>query len=319
MAEKLYATATGLSNILSVQLVDSHVAQVANATIIAETSNVSIGDSITIALGYESSYNTLFTGYVKAVERKEPTRLYTISASNVLIRAMDYFIVASDPENTFTRQNIQAETLVGDILALAGITNYTSETTSFTFAIHTPLEVNITAAYDYAKFISSLLAWNLYGDKNGLVHFVDRKPYVMPGDSSLGTIGDATLTEISYMVSEKDLRNRIVVYGAGDIKAEAKASSPYLPSGFYKSVLVAAPDVIDTQNMANISASYNLTAYNRLTKRLTLTVVGNSSYEARQVYTIDKSDLGATGDWYVYGITHDWSSTGYTTSLDMRQ
>ena len=319
MVEKLYATVTDTSNIVSVQLADAHVAQVGNATIMAETTNVGIGDEISIDLGYESSHDVLFTGYVKSIERKEPTRLYTISASNVLVRAMDYFIVASDVNNPFTRQNIQAENLVRDVLGLAGITSYVSDPTHFTFAIYTPLEVNITSSYDYSKFIASLLAWNLYGDKDGVVHFVDRKPYVMPGDVSLGTLTGTAITEISYSISEKDLRNRVVVYGAGEIKADANAVSPYLPAGFYKSVLVSAPDVIDSQAMATAAASYNLAMYNRLTKRLTFTAIGNSSYEARQIYTVTIPDIGVSGDWYVYGITHDWSNTGYTTSMDLRQ
>jgi len=318
MTETLYADVTDSSNIISVQIADSHSSQVSNAVLTCESTGLDVGDSISVDLGYVSSHDTLFTGYVKSVERKEPTRLYTISASNVLVRAMDYFIVSADQDNPFSRSNIKAEHLVRDVLELAGITNFTYDATLFTFAIHNPLEVNITSAYDYSKFVASLLAWHLYGDKDGLVHFVDRKPYVMPGDSSIGTLDNSNIVDISYSLSEKDLRNRIVVYGAGDISAEAKASSPYLPAGFYKSVLVAAPDIIDTQWMADLSASYNLTAFNRPTKRVTCSVIGSSSYEARQVYTIDKADIGATGDWYVYGITHDWNRAGYMTSMELR-
>lgn len=318
MTETLYASVTGTSNILSIQYTDSHTAQVANVTVVAESTNLSIGDSISIDMGYVSSHGTVFTGFVKSIERKEPTRLYTISASNVLIRAVDYFIVSSSPDNPFSRQNIKAEILVRDVLALAGLTDYTYDSTSFTFAINDPVEVNVTSAYDYAHFISSLLAWNLYGDKDGTVHFEDRKPYVMPGDSSSGTFTDANIVDISYLTSEKDLRNRIVVYGSGDISAEAQASSPYLPAGFYKSVLVSAPGVIDTQSMASQSASYNLVLYNRLTKRLSCSVLGDHSYEARKTYTVTKADLGVSGDWYVYGITHDWSKTGYITTMELR-
>jgi len=318
MADTLYASVTDTSRPISVQLTDSHSAQVANAVIVAESTGLDIGDSVSVDLGYNSSHGTLFTGFVKSIERKEPTRLYTISASNVLVRAMDYFIVSADPDNPFSRSNIKAEILVRDVLALAGITSFTYDPTSFTFAIYNPVEVNITSAYDYSKFIASLLAWSLYADKNGLTHFEDRKPYVMPGDSSSGTLDNSNILEIAYSVSEKDLRNRVVVYGAGDISADVSASSPYLPAGFYKSVLVSAPDVIDTQSMASQAAAYNLVLYNRLTKRINCSVVGSSSYEARKVYTVNKSDIGATGDWYVYGITHNWSRAGYLTAMELR-
>ena len=318
MANTLYADVTNSSNILTVQLADSHSAQVSNAIITAESTGLDVGDSITVDIGYSGDHDVLFTGYVKSVERKEPTRLYTISASNVLVRAMDYFIVSADQDNPFSRSNIKAEHLVRDVLELAGITNFSYDPTSFTFAIHNPVEVNITSAYDYSRFIANLIAWHLYGDKNGTVYFVDRKPYVMPGDSSLGTLDDSNILDISYSISEKDLRNRVVVYGAGGISAEAKTSSPYLPAGFYKTVLASAPDVIDTQSMANQAAAYNLELYNRLTKKISCSVVGSSSYEARQIYTVDKADIGATGDWYVYGITHDWSRAGYVTSMELR-
>jgi hypothetical protein len=121
------------------------------------------------------------------------------------------------------------------------------------------------------------------------------------------------------MRSDRDLRNRVVVYGAEGIYAEAKEASPYLPNGFYKTVAVSAPTVIDTQQMAEDSAAYNLEKLNRLTLGGSLSVLGNPSINARDCITVSKADIGMTGLWYVYGCEHSWGKEGYLTNLELRQ
>ena len=74
---KLYASITNTSNILSVELTDSHTAACATAIVTAETTSLGIGDSISINLGYTTNHAVLFTGYVKSIEIKEPNKLNT--------------------------------------------------------------------------------------------------------------------------------------------------------------------------------------------------------------------------------------------------
>jgi len=318
MSKTLYSSVTNTTNVISVNVQQSHSAQTTTAVIEAESTGLSIGDSISVDIGYSDNHQIVFTGFVKQLEISEPEQKVSITAIDTLIRAMDYFIVSSTPNSQYTRYNIKAEDLVGELLAMAGLTNYHYDSTSFTFGIHSPVEVNITSVYDYCKFISDILAWHLYADSGGTVNFVDRKPYLMPGDSSYKTITKLLSIAIAHGKDDMDLRNRIVVYGSSGISAEASASSPYLPAGFYKSVLVSAPGVIDTQDMAQQAADYNLVLLNRLTETCSLTVLGDPALVARRVITLDV-DEGYDGDWYLYSVTHNLASSGYTCEMELRQ
>ncbi len=319
MAKTLYASVTGVASIVSITVTTSHTAQSSIAIIEAVDTSLDIGDLITVNLGYVGDHGKVFKGYVKNIDYKEPTKTFTITASDVLVRAMDYFIASTDPNDPFKRQNISAEDLVGDILDLAGITDYDGHTSHFTLAISSPLEVNLTTSYDYAKFIADIIAFHLYADEDGTVHFLDRRFFPMAGDSSIGTVNKVISISAKYAESDRDLRNRVVVYGAGGIYAEAHATSPYLPSGFFKTVAVAAPQVFDTQDMAQRSADYNLDLLNRLTTSASVVMEGNYRYLARKVTTLSFTEIGISGDWYIFSAEHAFNNAGYTVSLELRK
>lgn len=314
----IFMSATDTSGIQSISVNNSHTAQSAVCQIEAGSTTLDIGSYVEAFLGYSNPGTRVFSGYVKYIEVKEPPLTYSITCSDVMVRAMDFFIAASDPESPFTRNNVKAEKLVQDILALAGLTNYSGDNTLFTFGINNPVEVNLTSSYDYSRFIADILAYNVYADMNGQVHFTRRLPYIVPGDTSIGSIVKSDCISMNYSKTDKDLRNRVVVYGANNIHAEASASSPYLPGGFYKSVVVAAPTVFDNQSMAQQSADYNLELLNRLTQSVSLVMIGNPIYYPRAIATITNADLGISGDWYIYSVTHSASSAGFTTSMECR-
>lgn len=317
--EILSASVTGTSGLQSISVTDSHVAPTSTAIIVAENTTLSIGDSITIYLGYIGDTFRAFTGYVKQLEVKEPETYYTITAANVLIRAVDYFIASSTPDNPYKWSNITAEHLVEEIIGLSGLTSFASDSSSFTFAVHNPVEVNLTPAYDYARFLGDIIAFNLYADNDGTVQFRNRRPYPVGGDSSVYTITNSNTVEVAYERSDRDIRNKVIVYGSGNIHAESHASSPYLPSGYYRTVVVAAPGVIDTQSMASQAASYNLALLNRLTQRLNITILGKTDLFARQCVTVDLPEVGISSQkWYIYSIEHNWSNSGYVTNLELR-
>ena len=92
--ETLSCSVTNTSNILSCSVTDSHVAPTSMAIIVAESTSLDIGDAITIVMGYSGDTFTAFTGFVKEIELKEPEMVYTITAANVLIRAVDFFIAS---------------------------------------------------------------------------------------------------------------------------------------------------------------------------------------------------------------------------------
>lgn len=315
----LTATCTSTSNIISISVSDSHVAATSTAIVTAISTSLSVGSSCTIHMGYVGDTFKAITGYVKQVEVKEPDKFYTITIANAMIRAVDFFIAGSTPTDVFKRQNISAEDLVEDIMNLAGLTSFASDSTSFTFAIHTPVEVNLTPAYDYAHFIANIIAYNLYADNDGTVQFRDRRPYPEGGDSSVYTITADEVVEVGHQISDRDIRNKVIVYGSGNIHAEASASSPYLPAGYYRTVVVAAPGVIDSQSMASQAASFNLSLLNRLTQSLSITIIGKTDLFARQCVTVNLPDLGISSEkWYIYSVEHNWSKAGYLTSLELR-
>lgn len=307
-----------ISNILSVSISESHSSQTTMCVVECDSTTYEIGDFF--QLKEEGTNTIVFTGYVKEITKKEPERIYTITAYDVLIRAADFFIASSTPTNPFKRSNIAAEDLVSDILNLAGLTLHSYDPTSFTFAIYSPLEVNLVSAYDYCKFIADLLTWHLYADYLGNIHFVNRKPYIMNGDSAVKTITGSSMLSINYGKTDKDLRNRVVVYGSNGVAAEASASSPYLPSGYYKTVVVAAPQVFDSQSMAEQAAAYNLALFNRLTYSLNMEIIGDLHLHARSIVNINYPPIGINNElWYVYSIEKRISKTGFTCELELRK
>lgn len=328
-------TVTNTSNIINATVSESHSASCATATIEAETSSVSIGDLIYVTMGdLDTSTGTVFMGYVKQIDRTTPESLVTITANDSLIRAIEYFIAPLNPDAPYTRSRVQAEDLVEDLLAMAGLTNYSAQTSYFMLAATGSLEIKLTSVYDYCKSVADLLTWQIWCDRNGTINFKNRKPFVMTGTSGqVGDIADvadspyiysANVLSISKNTNEKDLRNRIVVYGSNSY-AEASASSPYLPVGFYKTAIVGAQLMLDTNAGCQQTADYNLQLYNRLTNTITCDVAGISNQHALQarnstrLYVNDLlSSVADASHWYIYSCEHSFSSAGYRTSLDLR-
>lgn len=319
MSELLDCTVTGTSGVISITFSDSHVAPTSTATITAISTTLDIGDNVQVELGYAGDTFICLTGFVKNVEYKEPERQYSITCANVLARAIDFFIASDNPDEPFERQNISAEDLIGDLLELAGITDYDPDPTSFTFAINNPVQVNLTPCYDYCHFLADIIAFTIFADTDGTVKLIDRRPYPVGGDTSDYTFTVADVLEATYEKSDLNIRNKVIVYGSAGISAIASEPSPYLPDDFYRTVVVAAPGVIDTQEMAELSAEYNLELLNRLTQKVNLVVIGRTGVVPRTIATITLPDIGVTGDWYVYSIEHNWSKAGYITNLELRR
>jgi len=336
----LYCDIDGFSNIISANVQSGHPSSTSSAVIECISTTKDIGDFIEIDLGYSDNHKKVFSGYIKQKSNKAPENTIMITANDVLIRAMDYFVVSSDPETPFTRQNIKAEDFIQDILELAGLTSFDFDATDFTLAISVPAEVNLISAYDYANSIAEYVAWHLYADEDGVIHFLNRKPYVMvsgqpddaqPGfvaDSSLKTIDDSNILEFDLRYDERDLRNRVVVYGTSGIFASVSRATSWnpvtdtyqqiLPADFYKTIAAAVP-FIDTIEMAQKAADYNLQLYNRLGVKGSLSILGDPDLLARKVITVDNTILGINTTFYIYSAEHSWSKGGYNTSMELRK
>lgn len=316
----LYADITGCSNIIRVTVSSSHSSQLATAMFEVETSSLIVGDEVVIDIGYDTDHDVVFTGYVKSIDLKEPEKTYQIMASDKLVRASEYFIASANPKTPFSRQNIALEDLVEDLLELAGMTLDSHEDTSFTIATGgSKVEVNLTTCLDFCKYLGDVVTWSIWADETGNIHFENRKPYIMVGDVSIGTIDATNTIQVKQTTTAANLRNRVVVYGSGSIYAEASAASPYLPADFYRTVVVAVPQLFVAQEMAQMAADNNLETLNRLTTSISAITVGNHEYLARKIITANFPTIGVTNDdYYIFSVEHDWSSQGYMTSLELR-
>jgi hypothetical protein len=329
MIKTLYFSASGFSNVLSANISFSHSSSTSTATIICESFSGNIGDYIAVDLGYSDDHAVIFRGYVKQKEHKVPDDVWIITAHDVMIRALDYWLVSSSPENPFSRRNIWAEVLVRDVLREAGLTNYGYTPTYFRFATgEMPAEVNLVSAYDYSNGMADLLTWHIYADSNGKAWFVNRKPYVMDGasgqpgdvaDSPVGSIDEDDFISARYRISEKDLRNRVVVYGGEGISATSQAASPYLPAGFFKTAALSS-QIIATQSLAQDIANYNLQRWNRLTYDMSIDVLGDPTWIARRTINVTSADLGLSSEqFYIFSAEHRWSKEGYTVGMELRK
>jgi hypothetical protein len=330
--ETIYQSATNCSNVLASTVSLNHDSPISIATIECKDTSLTLGDEVTLDIGYVSNHAQVFIGYVKQIDRKVPSNTYSISAYSTLVRAQDFFIASTNPEEPLSYQNISAEGLVSSLLALPGLTSFTSDATSFVFGINGAFEINLVNCLDYAKQIADLLTWSLWSDENGTVHFENRKPYVMvdeyPENEQLGFEVDVPTgyvlqvpkyTDIQFTESERALRNRVVIYGGEGIYGEAKREVSILPDGFYKSAALAFPQLIDDIGLAENIAEYNLSLFCRTTQTIVATIVGDVSLKPRTVIGVNIPRLGLSGNWYVYSVDHNVGDSGYTTSLSLRR
>ena len=328
----LYASVTNTTDILGIVTTSNHDSPVASATVEAYTTSLSLGYEVQIDLGYTDNHALIITGYVKQIERNIPENIYSITIMDKMVRAQDYFIASINPQAPLSKKNITAEALITSLMGLAGL-SVSANTTFFTFGVYNPFEINLVSVHDYCRMISELLTWSFWCDENGVVQFRNRKPYVMinqfpenvqPGfiaDSGIVsyTLSPSTYLSSSYVKSEKNLRNRVVVYGSENVFAEASAASIHLPAGFFKSSVLAAPQLVDSNALALDIANYNLNLLNRITEQVSVAIIGNPSLKARTVIAVDDARMGLYGNWYCYAVDHQFSQQGYMCSVDLRR
>jgi len=311
MSRELYMACTGCSNIISVQIGGDFHGPCQSALVDCESTSLTVGDAVEVDIGFSDDHSVIVHGYAKEINPTVPDGTYRIRIFDELILAQDYLVVSDDPNAPLTYENIQAEDLVGNVLSLASINNYAGQHAGFTFGTIYPVKVQLIKSWDFIRQVCEMLAWWCYCDASGRVHFTDRKPYPVGGDSSIHTfeVGEGKdLSVINYAISDDKFRNKVVVYGYDGLHATAKASPPAsisLPSGFYKAVVISYPEIIDTVEMAQQTAEYNLTALNRATEVLTLEATGNPDLVRGQIVDISQSHIsGLTGNWFLYEATH---------------
>jgi hypothetical protein len=341
---KLYCDIDGITNPLNISISNAHGNATAMATIQCVNTTLDIGDPIVIDLGFTDDHGEVFNGHIKTKSRNIPEDSFTFTAQDKLVQAVDYFIVGPGPDEPYNfGKGIAAEDLVGEVLELAGLAIDHHDNTNFTFGVNNDVEVNLVSSYDYAKMIADIVTWSLWCDKAGEIYFQNRKPYIMTGDSGqigdttderlatpITTLDDYTILNAFHSRDEKELRNRVVVYGEGSIKADESRETSWdqsvppsggwiqvLPDDFYKSV-IASYAFIGTQEIADRTAEYNLRLLNRITNKVSVSCIGNHIIEPRKIIALNEPYTGVTGNWYIFGANLNWSNAGFTAELDLR-
>jgi hypothetical protein len=347
--------ATNYGNITEIEKInisESHdsATTIANITIPSDAyiDYLNLNDSVSIYLGYEGQTELVFTGFIKRIDKEFPDGRTVISCQDILSRASEYLMVnPGGADEPYTWENEDIEDVIADILQMAGITNfYLPVPTSFTIATGgTKLEINLQIAYDAIKQLTDIIAWDIWSDKTGVIWLKNRKPYPMygtsgqPGDSEPEhadvPIRDDTdpidvdeILSLSLAKSDRDLRNKIVVYGAKSLTAVAQSSTSYdpveddfiaiLPAAFFKAAVLSS-NIISDQSFADDACSYNLALLNRVQYEISTSVVGNPLYHARETVHIEYDPFNIHGQWYIYQCDHNFGKEGYTCDLVLRK
>lgn len=317
-SKTLYASVTGVTNPIRIDVNEGYKSASSYCEVECLSTTLSLGDAVNVDIGYTGDNGRVFTGYVKEISKPRPEGTTILTCFDEYVRAQDYLLVSDDPATPFSRTNIDATDLVEDLLNEAGITSYNGTTSNFIFTNPT---FNLVKIADAVTQVANVIAWNIWADETGTVHFADRPFYVTGSDSPDHTFvtGDSgQLLTVENTTSEDDLRNKVVVFGDKQIEATASAVSPYLPTDFYKTAVIASP-LITSESQAQDSADFNLDLYNRLTKQATVEVIGDYSIHRNQIATVTETETGISGDWFIYNAAHAWGIDGYTVRLTLRQ
>jgi len=126
--KELYVQVTVDGNpieVVSVEVAEAYKQACARCSFtLAALSGVGLNSTIIVDLGYVDNHAQIFKGYVDEIGLSRMPGLYRVECRDIIKRAIEHYIVTTDLENPWQRENISAEDLVRDLLAEAGITNY---------------------------------------------------------------------------------------------------------------------------------------------------------------------------------------------------
>ena len=315
--QNVYMTVTGISSSIISLNIDASYSQISSvATIECDSHTLSLGDLITIDLGYVSSHGVVFRGYVKKIEFSKPDQTYRITAYDTLVRAVDYFIASNNPNDPLTYHNIGTLDLIKELLSQCGITNVTGTDPGFTWGTNDDgARFNLQSVADAIQFVSTIVGYTIYDDGTGQINFVQRYPYV-DGDTPTVTITDGASGNIiscQYSRGTDKTRNRVVVYGRGELTASASAPNAFL---VVDQTAVVAHELLDNDSLVNGTAQVNLAILNRLTESYEVEIEGDWAIQPRMIGALTESFSGASArPVFIYRVSHICSDSGFITSL----
>lgn len=247
--------------------------------------------------------------------------IITVSGRDRYKQAIEYWLAPTELGGTALTipAGTSYEAAIGLILDLALLTTGRSfDASGGTVAIDVPLQ--IISATDAINEIKLLNGWDVWVKQDGTIRYGNIKPFpggVLP---SLGTISPSNQYAITLSRSDDWLRNRIVVIASGSFVSVASATSPYLPTGYYKTGVFSTPNFGTSQADADLISSVALALTNRLTLIANVTVQGDPRYWQGYGVSIAEAYTGLTGNWSIYSVVHRWDrQSGYLADLVLVQ
>ena len=299
-------------------------------SLVTNTSSGSINDLVNISMGYSGDTGTMMTnGRVDTITADRPPGVYTIEGRDKLKMAMDYFIVeASMDEADFFNPRLGSGSvstphgIVNKILGEAGLSlTYSSGDAGWVLGDdETGAPFQLKTAWESIQEVCQIGVWKVWVRQDGDISFGQIIPEPNGSSGSFTTGDNGNLTSISHSKSDEELRNKIVVIGAPTelgngafYTGTASASSPYLPTGYYKTAVIST-DLLTSASDCFDSAVLNRDRFNRLTERVSFEAEGDHSIHIHDTVYVEESFTGIAEDWFVYQITHSIDDNGYKMS-----
>jgi len=316
-------------NIISLSVTSDFATACSTFSLVTNTASGVINDLTTISMGYSGDTGVMMTGgRVDTITANRPPGTYTIEGRDKLKLAMDYFIVEAsvDPDDFFNPRlefgSDNPHEIVDDILGKCGLSlTWWTGDAGWTLGddeIGTPFQLK--TAWESIQEVCMIGVWKVWVRQDGDISFGQIIPEPGASSGSFTTGDDGNLTSISYSKSDEMLRNKIIVIGGPTelgngafYTGTASASSPYLPTGYYKTAVFSS-DLLTSASDCYSSALLNRDRFNRLTERVSFEAEGDHSIHIHDTVRLTEDFTGLDSDWFVYQITHSIDDGGYRMS-----
>lgn len=254
-------------------------------------------NTVVLEEGYNGYYAVTFTGYVDDCIVGRFPNTWEIQCRDVLKKAVDTWLDDEGVEYNMT----QADAAVSDLLGRAGLTALDIGSTNFTIGDVNPAKFKLVSIMDAVLQIAALIGWHVWATSDGVVHFHYKKP--LPGTSVFWDYQTQdNILGYRYTKTDRNLRNKIVVVGYDDIRAEASAPSPYVANPPTYRTAILSSELIDTQQMAQVIANWMLGDLNHLTESVEMDIQANPLLNVGHTITIDLVEDGYSAEYFIFSL-----------------
>ncbi len=254
-------------------------------------------NTVVLEEGYNGYYAVTFTGYVDDCIVGRFPNTWEIQCRDVLKKAVDTWLDDEGVEYNMT----QADAAVSDLLGRAGLTALDIGSTNFTIGDVNPAKFKLVSIMDAVLQIAALIGWHVWATSDGVVHFHYKKP--LPGTSVFWDYQTQdNILGYRYTKTDRNLRNKIVVVGYDDIRAEASAPSPYIASPPTYRTAILSSELVDTQQMAQVIANWMLGDLNHLTESVEMDIQANPLLNVGHTITIDLVEDGYSAEYFIFSL-----------------